>query len=57
MANSKFSCCYAWNPILPGVDIGDGTVVEAGSVVMKSLSPGCKVSAPSGEGTTAASEP
>jgi acetyltransferase-like isoleucine patch superfamily enzyme len=57
--------------ILPGVEIGDGAVVEGGSVVMKSLPPGCvaagvparvvkrhdNVSAPSGEGTTAAREP
>jgi acetyltransferase-like isoleucine patch superfamily enzyme len=56
--------------ILPGVEIGDGAVVEAGSVVMKSLPPGCvalgvparvvkrqdQASAPAGEGTTAVSE-
>jgi acetyltransferase-like isoleucine patch superfamily enzyme len=56
--------------ILPGVEIGDGAVVEAGSVVMKNLPPRCvalgvparvvkwqdKASAPTGKGTMAVSE-
>jgi acetyltransferase-like isoleucine patch superfamily enzyme len=56
--------------ILPGVEIGDDAVVEAGSVVMKTLPPRCvalgvparvvkrhdQAAAPAGEGTTAVPE-